>query len=182
MFVMKRNITMKNVEPGDRLILLIASNAHVYEPYEFSFETEQDTEGLYKFRCPTSSGAQLTLALREHEFELLEPSDSIPRKGDKIIVTDDQYSDLYNGVFAVNGLSCKSDNSPDGGVWISANGSYSTVIATRIASGDYEILKRPKLEPLVSCKDCGGIGKIMLFTSTTTCLRCDGKGQSCEKN
>ena len=91
------------------------------------------------------------------------------RLGDKIIVTNPDFQSTFGHEFiVVESPWCPSVlNDISEYIWVT-----DSILTFWLRHDSYEIIKQPKVEPLVSCQDCGGTGKIVLFTSTVTCRCC----------
>ncbi len=173
---------MKQVEPGDRIILLrdpYRLQIHTLDSFEYFHNNEKYDYFLYTRK-------NRSFLVKEGEFEVLEPSTYMPVVGDQIIVTnkrDDRslacrkfrviepqshsfLSQIYLDSSKYCPLSAKDISEC---IWCE-HLFYSVNDMFWISRGNYETVKR---QTQGSCKDCGGTGKIMLLTSTIKCGSCN---------
>ncbi len=95
------------------------------------------------------------------------------KPGDKIIVTDLNLPNRFKQEFVViESLLCpRALNDISECIWVKSK--EAPYVAFWLRHSNYEIVKQPKVESSVSCQDCGGTGKVVLFTSTVKCERCN---------
>ncbi len=105
-------------------------------------------------------------------YEIIEETETeIAKPGDIVLVTNKNYEFLVGCEFIVVESNKKlpykiKDKSEI--VWINRKYDIDGLTAW-LRHGDYEIVKRATLTPLVSCPDCNDTGTIELFTSTVKC-------------
>lgn len=94
--------------------------------------------------------------------------------GDKVIVTNPKLADIFEHCFTVIESPCcpsALDNIPEC-IWVKSDDI--NYVTFWLAHSSYEIVKQTKSESSVLCQDCGGTGKVVLFTSIVTCRCCNG--------
>ncbi len=119
------------------------------------------------------------LFLSDDELEIIEPSDTIAKPGDTIIVTDSLLKPDFGKKYVVvePEYSSKPVNDVVDRVWVKIDNAINTYpLSFRkgfFYHRSYEIIKRTNNPTLVSCPDCNGTGEIQLFTSVAKCRCCE---------
>lgn len=153
----------KSIEPGDRII--ITRGIYYMQIYIISELTYYSNKKLYRFESDEGK----IVWCSKNAFKIIEPSNVVPIPGDQIIITDNIFgldkrkmlSKLIGReLVVVESPYCPSSlNDISECIWCAdSNGS-----AFRLTHKNYETIKR------LLCTDCGGTGKITLFTSIVKC-------------
>lgn len=155
-------------KPGDTILITSLDNADIWQTFVVGEVECKTLAGLMKIVCKNGS----TRYLSDTGYEVIEPSSTIAKPGDTIIITDSRLESDFGKKYVVVEPACPSKpvNDVVDCVWVKVNDAFGEAL---FHHRSYEIIKRTNAPTLVSCPDCHDKGTIQLFTFTVKCKCCE---------
>ncbi len=116
--------------------------------------------------------------LRHDSYKIVRRCNQTPKAqpGNRIAVTNPELQSIFGHEFTVLKLPNSSNETDPFFIWVTRDGTNDNPFWLKHSS--YQIIGHSvrgpsKKDLLVSCQDCNDTGKIILFTSTVKCEKCD---------